>query len=196
MDEVMENMYGRRSVRSYKDQVPTESTIKEIIKAGTFAANGGNMQGLRFVVVTDRKRLERYSTIAKGLTVAGMKQQLEAAPEEKKEWMQKMIKHLSDPTTNIFYNAPMAIFVFTAPNCLTPVEDASLAAGNMMLAAWSMAIGSCWIGFAGPLQYSPEFMAEAEAPSHDRLIASIIMGYPSKAPGKGHRNEPKIKWLK
>ena len=197
MDAVMANIYERRSVRDFSEKEVDDGTIKEIIKAGTFAANGGNTQGLRFVVISDKEALKKYSTIAKRITVSGMVQQLATAPAEKKPWMEKTINNLSNPLNNIFHNAPVAIMVFAAPSCLTPVEDASLAAGNMMLAAWSMGVGSCWIGFAAPLQFSPEFMAEVEMPKDHRLIAPLIFGYPAKAPGKGHRKEAQIvKWLR
>jgi nitroreductase len=122
---------------------------------------------------------------------------METAPADKQPWMEKMIRTLSDPLNNIFYDAPLSIMIFAAPTCLTPVEDGSLAAGNMMLAAWSMGVGSCWIGFASSLQYSPEFMAEVEIPEGDRLIAAITFGYPAKIPAKGNRKEAQIvKWFR
>lgn len=197
MDAVMENIYGRRSVRSYKYEAPSDEIVKEIIKAGTYAANGGNTQGLRFVVIFDRKRLEKYSTVAKRLMVEGLKKQLGAASPEQAEHMKGMIRNLSRPEFNIFHDAPLAVMVFAAPSCLTPVEDASLAAGNMMLAAASMGLGSCWIGFATALQYDAEFRAETGVPADHRLIAPVILGYPEKAPGKGSRKEPQIlKWVR
>ena len=47
----------------------------------------------------------------------------------------------------MFYHAPVAVFVFTHPSALTPVEDAGTAVENMFLYARSLGIGSCWIGW-------------------------------------------------
>ena len=56
--------------------------------------------------------------------------------------------NLKNSEYNIFFDAPAAIFVFGAPGIVTAVEDASLAVANMMLAAVSMEMGTCWIGLA------------------------------------------------
>lgn len=197
MNEVLKNIYERRSVRSYKEEVPSDAELMEIIKAGTFAPNGTNAQGLRFVVISDRALLKKYSIVAKSLFIDMIKKQLEKLPADKAEGPKRMVQMLSNPDFNIFYDAPTLILVLANPSCLTPMEDAALAAENMMLAAWSMGIGSCWIGFANPLQHSPEFMSEAGIPSDYRLIAPIILGYPKKAPPKGKRKEPEIlKWIR
>ena len=196
MNEVLKNIYERRSVRSYKDQAPKDEELKEIVKAGTFAPNGTNAQGLRFVVISDSALLKKYSMLAKELFVATIKKQVEKVPADKAEGMNRMMRTLSNPDFNIFYDAPTLILVLANPSCLTPVEDGSVAAENMMLAAWSMGIGSCWIGFANPLQHSPEFMAEVGIPPDHKLIAPIIFGYPKKAQSNGNRNEPEIlKWI-
>ena len=197
MNEVLNNIYERRSVRSFKEQVPSDEELKEIIKAGTFAPNGTNAQGLRFVVISDRALLKKYSTVAKALFVDIIKKQLEKLPADKTEGPKRMMQTLSNPDFNIFYDAPTLILVLANPSCLTPMEDGAAAAENMMLAAWSMGIGSCWIGFANPLQHSTEFLNEMGIPSDHRLIAPIILGYPKKAPPKGKRNEPEIlKWIR
>lgn len=197
MNGVLKNIYERRSVRSFKEQVPSDEELKEIIRAGTFAPNGANAQGLRFVVISDRALLNKYSTVAKALFVDTIKKQLEKLPADKAEGPRRMMQMLSNPDFNIFYDAPTLILVLANPSCLTPMEDGATAAENMMLAAWSMGIGSCWIGFANPLQHSTEFLNEMGIPSDHRLIAPIILGYPKKAPPKGKRNEPEIlKWIR
>jgi len=58
MNEVLKNIYARRSVRSYDGKKVPEETVREIIKAGTFAPSGMNVQGLRFVVMENQERIE------------------------------------------------------------------------------------------------------------------------------------------
>jgi nitroreductase len=63
-----------------------------------------------------------------------------------------------------------------------------MAAQNMMLAAFTLGIGSCWIGTAVGLANSPKVKAELEVPEDHEVHAAIIFGYPKggfpKAPEK------------
>jgi nitroreductase len=111
--------------------------------------------------------------------------------------MQVLVKTLSNPDFQVFYHAPMAVFVFAHPSALTPVEDASLAVENMFLYARSLGIGSCWIGFAGPLAHSPEFLQDCQVPSDHRLVAQLVLGYPKGEYAEGKRKELQIiRWMK
>jgi len=53
-----------------------------------------------------------------------------------------------------------------------------MAAENMMLAARSLGIGSCWIGLGMPLGSDPMFLDEMKVPDGYRLVAPLIFGYP------------------
>jgi nitroreductase len=197
MNEVMKCIYGRRSVRNYTDESLDEERLKEIIKAGTFAPNGNGVDPLRFVIITNKDKMKGYSDIAKKIFIEYLKAGLADAIPEKRTGIEGLIAKLGNPAFNIFYNAPSLVLVFAAPVAFSPVEDGALAAENMMLAAQSMGIGSCWIGFASPLGASKDMMEEFGVPMDHKLIAPIIFGYPKKegmSPSK--RNEPHIfKWI-
>jgi nitroreductase len=196
MNEVLQNIYARRSVRAYSDKRVPDETVREILTAGIHAPTGMNVQPLRFVVVENQERLDHYSGIAKELFIAGVKNnhpQNEPVPEK----MQGMIRTLSNPDFQLFYHAPLVVFMFAHPSALTPVEDASLAAENIFLYARSLGIGSCWIGFAGSLAHSPEFLTECLVPSDHKLVAQIAMGYPKGELAQGKRKELQIiRWMK
>jgi nitroreductase len=197
MNEVLKNIQTRRSVRSYKDEKIPEDIIRELLKVATLAPNGVNFQGLRFVVMQNREKIDKYATAAKEMSKANFIKVRDAATEPlQMEAMDRMVKMLSNPDLNVFYSAPLVIFIFTALGTLTPVEDASLAAENMFLYAHSVSIGSCWIGFGKVLQFYPEFMAEAEVPPGHILVAPLVFGYPKKEMAKSHRKEPQVfKWI-
>ena len=196
MNEVLKNIYARRSVRSYDGKRVPEETVREIIKAGTFAPSGMNVQALRFVVMEDQERIDHYSTVAKDLFKAGLtmnRPQDEPIPDN----LKGLIKTLSNPDFQLFYHAPVVVFVFAHPSALTPVEDAGTAVENMFLYARSLGIGSCWIGFAGSLGHSPEFLQECQVPADHKLVAQFILGYPKGEFPQGKRQEPQIlKWIK
>ena len=189
MNETLKSIYGRTSVRRYKaDKVPEED-IREILKAGFHAANGLNRQALEFVVVENKDSIKRYSR--KGIILFAEMMRAAGQPNAMAERM------VDDPKADIFYAAPALIFVFADPTALTPVEDGSLAMGNMMLAAHSMGYGTCFIGFAAGLGYDPEFRKECGVPDDRRYLACMILGRPEGAVEKHPRTEVKIlKWVK
>jgi nitroreductase len=182
---VIDNIFARRSIRSYSNEPVNDTIIKDLIKAGFQAANGMNLQKLRFVVVTNSEQLREYSDIGKKEYLKIMKDQGFSNPG--------LEANLNNEQYSIFYDAPAAIFIYAAPGILTGVEDASLAAGNIMLAARSLGIGTCWIGLAAGLGNNRNFMKECKVPNDHKLLASIILGYPkSEFPEPSKRADAQV----
>jgi len=73
-------------------------------------------------------------------------------------------KRLSDPNYNIFSNMPLLIFVSGIKSPYA-IYDCSMAVQNMMLAAFTLGVGSCWIGTAVGLANDPKVKAELEFPA-------------------------------
>ena len=103
---------------------------------------------------------------------------------------------LQDKNFNLFYNAPVLILVIGSKNNALTDYDCSLCAGNMMLAAHSMGIGSCWIGGAAVIQQSVELMAELKIPPDYKLVAPIIFGYQKTIPPTPEKREPVVFWMR
>ena len=118
MNRIVELLTQRRSIRSYRNDPVDEGRIDEILQAGLYAPTGMNRQGVIFVAVTDRETRDRLSAI-----------NAEIMGTDK------------DP----FYGAPAVIVVLADRTSPTHVYDGALAMGNMMNAAYSLGIGSCWI---------------------------------------------------
>lgn len=169
---VLDNIYQRRSVRNFSDKEVSDEVIKEIIRAGTYAPTAVNKQPWRFVVITNKQLIEEYDERAKKAFLAAYK-------NTENPDMVGFLQFLSKPVTRIFYGAPVLILVFASPNVINE-HDCALAAENMMLAAHSLGIGSCWIGLAGGLGYDMEFLKEVGVPEGHKLIAPLIFGYPTK----------------
>jgi nitroreductase len=73
LNEILQNIYARRSVRAYSDRKVPEEIVREILTAGIHAPTGMNVQPLRFVVVENQEKLDHYSALAKELFIAGLK---------------------------------------------------------------------------------------------------------------------------
>jgi len=169
---VLDNIYQRRSVRNYSDKEISDEIIREIIRAGTYAPSAVNKQPWRFVVVKNRQLIDEYDERARKAFLA-------AYEDTDNPDLIGYVRHLSKPTTRILYEAPVFILVFAAPDIIDD-RDCALAAENMMLAARSLGIGSCWIGLAAGLGNDMEFLKEVEVPEGHKLIAPLIFGYPAK----------------
>jgi nitroreductase len=102
---------------------------------------------------------------------------------------------LEAPDFHIFYRAPVLILISATGQGPWIVEDCSLAAENLMLAAYSAGLGTCWIGFAQSFLNTPEGKKILSLPPACVSIAPIIVGRPKAFPAQAPRKEPEIRWI-
>ena len=195
MNEVMNVINSRRSVRSYAPAPLSEQEIKDIIGCGVRAPNGCNMQPLRFAVITDKDVMSRYNSIAKKMFGSYLTAQIKEDPPGI-ENLKHLKRMMDDPKYDMFYGAPCLILIFTAPCSMSPEQDSAVCAENMMLAAHSMGLGGCWIGFASPLGSDQQVLGELNVPADHKLLAQLVFGHPLKDTGVTPRNEPTVlRWI-
>ena len=132
MNETLIVIKTRKSVRKYKKDQLTHEEVEKIVNAGMEAPSGHNSQPVYYTVIQNRALLDKIDEITKG-----------EMEKSEVDWIQKFGAH---PRYKVLHNAPTVIFVSTKDVCYSPVEDASAAIENMLLAATSMGIGSVWIG--------------------------------------------------
>ena len=118
MNDVLETIKSRRSIRKYKSDMVPQDKLEKIIEAGTYAATGMGKQSPIIVAVTNKELRDKLS--AMNAKIMGVN---------------------SDP----FYGAPVVLIVLADKNRPTYVYDGSLVMGNLMLEAEAQGIGSCWI---------------------------------------------------
>lgn len=190
VNDVFKTIYARRSIRDYRPEDVPDHVIRELIKAGTYAPSAVNKQPWRFVVIKDQELMKKLSNRAKELW---MEQDVSASNPD----IIRLANMIARPDFNIFYNAPLLIMIFAHPDAFSPQIDCALAAENMMLAARSLGIGSCWIGLAAVLGQVREIMNELGVPADCKLMGCLIFGYPSqldlKAPGR--EENVILKWI-
>lgn len=119
-NEILNAIKSRRSIRKFKSDMIPQEIIDKIITAGTYAANGMGRQSSIIVAVTNKELRDRLSKMNQ--IIGGWKTGF-------------------DP----FYGAPVVLIVLADKNWENCVYDGSLVMGNLMLAAHSLGIGSCWI---------------------------------------------------
>jgi nitroreductase len=177
---------GRRAVRAYRPQALDEPAIRQLIDAAVQAPSAANQQPWAFTVVRDQRVLERLSAETKSYVLAHLPAGRDLA---------RFHGRLDDPQFHIFYRAPVLILISGVAPGPWIIEDCSLAAENLMLAACAAGLGSCWIGFAQSYLNTPEGKSLLQIPSAWVPVAPIIVGHPSEASAPVLRRAPEIRWI-
>ena len=171
-NEVIKTLVERRSVRRYTKKQVEEEKLQLILKAGTYAPTGMGSQSPVMVVVQDPKTISLLSRLnAKAMGSSG------------------------DP----FYGAPTVVIVLADKNMWTCVEDGSLVMGNLMNAAFSLGVDSCWIHRAKEVMYQPEWVEWIKSLGLEgeyEGIGNLVVGYPEgDMPAKKERREGRVVYV-
>ena len=171
--EVLKAICERRSARSYKSAPVPQELIEQVVKAGTYAATGMNRQSPIILAVTNREMRDKLS---------------------------KMNADVMGSDKDPFYGAPVVLVVLADKSVPTYVYDGSLVMGNMMLAAHTLGLGSCWIHRAKQEFDSPEgkeILAQLGITGDYEGIGHCILGYPEGGlPAEKPRKENYVYWMK
>ena len=172
MNETIQTLKDRRSVRNFTDKPVDRELIEKIIDAGIWAPSGKGAQAPIVLAVTNRELRDRLS--AMNAAVMG--------------------KEGFDP----FYGGPVVLVVLADRSVPTYVYDGALTMGNMMNAAASLGVDSIWIHRAKEEFDSAEgkaILAEYGIEGDYEGIGHCVLGYAEKAPGAGAaRKDGRVCW--
>lgn len=178
-------IYGRRATRAYTAEPVPEPMIETLIAAAIQAPSAVNEQPWHFTIIRNQDLLERISTAAKAHMLKVM---------QSSSFPHHLHGRLQDPQFHIFYHAPALIVISTRAGDWH-VENAALAAQNLMLAAHGAGLGSCWIGFAQRWLETGEGRMTLALPEHYLPVAPIIVGHPKQPVPPVPREAPWMHWL-
>ena len=154
-NETLETIKSRRSCRAYKPEQITDEELNAVLEAGTYAASAMGRQSAKIVVVQDaatRAQLTRMNAAVMG------------------------------KDTDPMYGAPTILVVLADAHANCAVQDGSLVMGNLMNAAASLGIGSCWIHRAKEVFASEEGKALLKkwgVEGDYEGIGHCVLGYPA-----------------
>lgn len=177
---VINTIMTRRSVRQYKSTPVCRNQMDMILKCGINAPSGMNRQPWEIRVVDNQEYLN-------GITEAWL---ASLTPEQADK------QRNSPGFRNMFRNAPSVIFI-AAPEGKGDL-DCGLLGENMILAAWSMGIGSCCLGSPVAFFGKPEaktYLERLDLPAGYRLVYAIGMGYPDETPDAKERDASKARYI-
>jgi len=174
---------SRRSIKTYLPREAPKEVIYSILEAGRWAPSAHNAQPWRFVVITEREVRRELagamaSAWAEDMTANGV------PPSIRKRLVEDSIERFADAPVSIVACVTMEDMDKYADENRQKTEHTmatqSLAAAvqNMLLAAHSAGLGSCW--FCAPLFCQDAVRRVLKVPDNVEPQALITLGYPSE----------------
>ncbi|MFO8058055.1 MAG: nitroreductase family protein [bacterium] len=207
-------VYGRRSVRYYKDKQVPEYLVRRVLETGRFAPSAGNVQTWKFVVVRDRDMIAEMTDDVVKVCKRVMKiaDYIEAG-NERKQWRAKALmrfmpsmfhpipfgamKLIAEGKLGVWHGAPTVVLLLgdkRSPG--DPAIDVGIAGQNMVLTAHSYGLGTCWVSFCTPLAMLRKWKKTLGLHYPYKLYTSIAFGYPRGRPdGYVKRETQAIDWF-
>jgi nitroreductase len=146
---VIDVIINRRSIRKYEDKDIPRDILEKIMESGRQSPSAANRQPYHFIVVTNSE----------------------------------LKKQLPGLVSRFIKNAPVVIVGCANPKALLTgkwaVIDTTIALENMVLAASSLGIGSCWIGSFNEQKVKDKL----QIPESWKVVALLSLGYPAENPG-------------
>jgi nitroreductase len=204
---VIEAIHNRMSIRSYKPKPVPKDIINTIIQAGNQAPSRGreeeeggrkifSFQPWRFVVVQDQKFKQKLVQT----TLPFWKKMTESIKETHPEIYENVMQQyeaMDEPKDMVYYSAPVIIFVVGLKGFDV---SCALACENIMIAATSFGLGSCYVGFGAMVTGNADVVEALELKDNEQIFGPIVLGYPKEEPGtlasiRAKKKEPVIKWI-
>lgn len=155
--DVFEAIKGRRSIRTFTSEEASEEEVERLIDAARMAPSAGNIQSWEFVIVRDAE-------IKRRLSVAALDQRfIEEAPV--------VIVVCANETRSGWSYGSRGVTLY----CL---QDTAAAIQNILLAAYALGLGTCWVGAF----HEEEVRRLLNAPRGFRPVAIVPVGHPAEKP--------------
>lgn len=189
-NEVIRAITKRRSVRNFSEKEVSDELVERLIGIGIYAPSALALFPWSFIVIKNREMMQKISDYVKPIVLEGLKN------AKRVGMTQKYLDMVGEEGFSIFYNAPCVLFVLGKNEAPFSDVDCSLCAQNVMLAAHSYGIATCWIGSARHLEKNPALVEELGFPDGYHLVSSLVLGYPDENPATPLRPGPSVNWIK
>jgi len=212
---VEEVIFRRRSIRFYRKKQVPEYLVRRILEAGRFAPSAGNAQPWKFLVIQDPTLIQEMSRDVTQVCRRVMKFADYTEPgKERKEGRAKMLQRLlpnmfhpiplgamkliAEGKLGVWHGAPTVIVLMVdmrAPG--KPYLDVGITGQNMVLAAHSLGLGTCWVSFIAPLATMPKWKKRLGIRYPYKLATSLSVGYTRGDPdGFVTRETQAVDWFR
>jgi nitroreductase len=174
MEDVIENIKSRISIRKYTKEQISDEDLYRILECARYAPSGGNSQTWHFTVVQNKEILLELNGYIKAAF-----EKLEIDENTYKSIKSGKIASRND-NYSFFYNAPTLIIVSNDSNYSNAMADSACAIENMLLTANYLKLGSCWINqvtWFGNDENVRRLLTSLGIPENYKVCGSICVGY-------------------
>lgn len=215
---VEQTIYTRRSNRLFKNKPVARELLQRILEAGRFAPSAGNNQPYMFIVITDQPTIKEFETLA--MTPLRLLKNTYMSADGRRRWWKNIVFSIAswmminkldqrpitamekgDKTNNrLFFDAPAVILVLKDKRGVSnPDLDAGICAQNMVLAAHSLGLGTCYVSLPMVPLASPimmRFRKKIGIAYPYEAVTVIAVGYPKgKIDRLVPRDTPRTVWI-
>jgi nitroreductase len=170
MNSTIETIKSRRSVRAFKPQSPTRAELEAVLESATWAPSGMNAQAWRFTAIARRELIDRLNA--------------RIVDSLRNSSVERLRAQAQNPKADFYYGSPVVILATGEAGSPTVACDCAAGLQNMMLAASSLGLGSCWVHAPTRLAEGAEtsaLRAELGIPESHVIFGSIALGYAAGA---------------
>lgn len=211
-ENLLKALRARRSIRRFQDRSIPQDQIELVLQAMRYAPSASNAQSWNYIVITDSEKIQFFGKqvnkifylLRKVLKlkhiirwfVSGAIRQLLLDPKTSIS-LDRHIREFEAGRDVIFYNAPCVILIHSPEYGSMAGVDAGIAFTYGMLAAQSLGLGTCWIGFAQEaVKRDGKLKKWLQIPKGRNCYGVMVMGYPAvKFQRAPPRKELKVQWL-
>jgi len=204
---------GRRSIRHYKDKKIPDKVINKIINLANHTPTATNSQNVEYIVISEKNILGKIANIVFNFAVKIydftkkfpgnlIYKLIRLFPGSGSitryiDPMQYFIDETKKGRDFILHNAPVLILLHAPKGGNFSNENCNLAAANIMNYAYSLGLGTCYIGFLSlSLKYSKKLRNIIQLSRGRMVYSCIVMGYPAyKHSNTASRKKPGINWI-
>jgi nitroreductase len=180
--ETLKTIYERRSVRKYKSKPVDRAIIEKIIDAGRMAPTAMIKQHWKFYVLTDRESIKLFSNeIVKAFAHEMLHSGVEGVMKLAAGALYNLYYGNLIKGPDIFYGAPVVVFITAAKDDPWACYDISMCAQNMMLAAKAMGLDSCPLGIGNYVERTKIYYRLKIAYPEEVFLA-VVLGYGDEIP--------------
>lgn len=174
MNDIIQNIKTRRSIRKYDNRQLNDEDLQLIVEAAQYAPSGSNSQSWLFTVIQKPELLTEINQLVRqafgNITFGEHEYPAKIAGKKKAE----------QEAYCFYYHAPTLIIVSNKRNYSNAMADSALALGNIFLAAHSLGIGSCWVNQLSWLCEEPVLrvaLTRLGIPEDHMICGSAVVGY-------------------
>ena len=166
MNEVIRSLYDRKSVRVFTEQIITEDQKREIMMAAMEAPTAGNQQLYTILDITDEELKQQMSVTCDNQPFIAKAPMVLVFCADFQKWYDAFAAGGAQPRKP------------GAGDLMLAVSDACIAAQNAVTAAWSLGIGSCYIGDI--MENCEKHREMLNLPEYVFPAAMLVFGFPTE----------------